>query len=123
MILLKNSVGLFKRMKLLNLLIQTNNEIVLRINISIERMSTHGFFNFELYIYLLLENLMDKRKKKKDKLNRYKNKLIRRSSNPDNSSAGRAEDCRVWRLSLGRWFNSSLSEFLFLSIILIFLYF
>ena len=30
----------------------------------------------------------------------------------DNSSAGRAEDCRVSRLSFGRWFNSSLSEFL-----------
>ena len=30
----------------------------------------------------------------------------------DNSSAGRAEDCRVARLSFGRWFNSSLSEFL-----------
>jgi hypothetical protein len=29
----------------------------------------------------------------------------------DNSSAGRAEDCRVAWLSLGRWFNSSLSEF------------
>ena len=29
----------------------------------------------------------------------------------DNSSAGRAEDCRVMRLSFGRWFNSSLSEF------------
>ena len=32
----------------------------------------------------------------------------------DNSSAGRAEDCRVTWLSLGRWFNSSLSEFFFI---------
>ncbi len=31
----------------------------------------------------------------------------------DNSSAGRAEDCRVPRLSFGRWFNSSLSEFFY----------
>ena len=52
-------------------------------------------------------------------LNHSKHKL----PDPDNSSAGRAEDCRVWRLSLGRWFNSSLSEFLFLSIIIIHLYF
>jgi hypothetical protein len=30
----------------------------------------------------------------------------------DHSSAGRAEDCRVARLSLGRWFDSGWSEFL-----------
>ena len=41
---------------------------------------------------------------------------------PDSSSAGRAEDCRVLWLSLGRWFNSSLSEiFLFISIYFIIL--
>lgn len=30
---------------------------------------------------------------------------------PDHSSAGRAEDCSVARLSLGRWFDSGWSEF------------
>jgi hypothetical protein len=30
---------------------------------------------------------------------------------PDHSSAGRAEDCRVLWLSLGRWFDSGWSEF------------
>ncbi len=30
----------------------------------------------------------------------------------DHSSAGRAEDCRVAWLSLGRWFDSGWSEFL-----------
>ena len=37
-----------------------------------------------------------------------------KSFNTDHSSAGRAEDCRVARLSLGRWFDSGWSEFLFL---------
>ncbi len=33
---------------------------------------------------------------------------------PDHSSAGRAEDCRVARLSLGRWFDSGWSEFFYI---------
>ena len=35
-----------------------------------------------------------------------------RVTTTDHSSAGRAEDCRVARLSLGRWFDSGWSEFL-----------
>ena len=33
----------------------------------------------------------------------------------DGSSAGRAEDCRVLWLSLGRWFDSGSSEFFYLN--------
>ena len=33
---------------------------------------------------------------------------------PDHSSAGRAEDCRVLWLSLGRWFDSGWSEFFYI---------
>ena len=39
--------------------------------------------------------------------------LVMKQVDSDNSSAGRAEDCRVLWLSFGRWFNSSLSEFFF----------
>ena len=34
-------------------------------------------------------------------------------ASPDHSSAGRAEDCRVLWLSLGRWFDSGWSEFFY----------
>ncbi len=37
----------------------------------------------------------------------------RQSIRPDHSSAGRAEDCRVLWLSLGRWFDSGWSEFFY----------
>ena len=43
----------------------------------------------------------------------YLGKLMLGLLDSDNSSAGRAEDCRVPRLSFGRWFNSSLSEFFY----------